>query len=137
MGAVALWIGLGLLALAWWQAHRLGRLMAGSAPVRSRAWGPVRHELRRRTSALGHADRRGRLALAQAFEQRIRVLRVAGLPVWGRSHQIELPASLATMLPSLTARDFDADFPPGFREARFVEPRDVRVSLWRMSGHSH
>ena len=89
-------------------------------PVRSNSLGPFSVELRRRTLARGHPNRRGGHALAQPCEDRLRVWRVAGLPVWKQSQSVELPLQAAHMMGTLTARDFDLEFSARFREASFA-----------------
>jgi len=116
----------------------LRRSVAGYEPARSCQWGPFSIELRRRVILRGHPDGRGRHALAQPGETRIRVFRVAGMPVWIQSQSIDLPTQVANMVSSLTARDFDIEFGPRFTETGYAEVLPAIFNPWwgRESGFS-
>lgn len=101
-------------------------------PVRSRSLGPMSVELRRRAwvsaDTRGHAPEGSRQppggatgqAVPQPCEARIRVFRVAGFCVWRQRQSVELPLQAASMIGTLTARDFDVEFEDRFRVAGFA-----------------
>lgn len=107
-----------LAGVAW--AVALEVSVARHEPVRSARLGPFSVELRRHAQALGHPNGRGGHAFAQPCEHRLRVFRVAGLALWRQAQSVELPAQVADMMGTLTARDFDVEFDPRFREASFA-----------------
>ncbi|MDH5539538.1 MAG: hypothetical protein OEY03_09050 [Rhizobacter sp.] len=111
--------------------------MARFEPVRSRRLGPLRIELRRRIVVLGHDNGRGGLAFAQAHEQRLRVHRLLGVPVWRELRGIELPPHAMAMLNGLLARDFDAEFAESFRESEFARLDHSLISQLRMGWSRH
>lgn len=127
MGALILFVLSVLLVVG---GQLLRRSVAGYEPARSCQWGPFSVELRRRVLLHGHPDGRGRLALAQPSETRIRVFRVAGMPVWFQSRTIDLPVQVANMFSSLTARDFDFEFDPRFREIGYAQVLPATWNLW-------
>lgn len=113
-----------------------GLVLRGSVarydPVRSRSLGPMSVELRRRAwvsaDTRGHAPEGSRQppagatvqAVPQPCEARIRVFRVAGFCVWRQRQSVELPLQVASMIGTLTARDFDMEFEDRFRIAGFA-----------------
>lgn len=117
---------LGVLAafVAWrrWQFS-----LSEYEPVRSHYRGLWSIQLRRRVVIDGHPNGKGGLAFARAHEDRIKVWWVAGLAVWRSAESIELPSQALHMVSSLTARDFDVDFGPVFREAHYA-PSNVERS---------
>ena len=95
--------------------------VANYEPVRSQSMGPFSVELRRMALVRGHPNGLGGHAFPQPHEERLRVFRVAGLAVWRQFQGCELPAQVASMIGTLTARDFDSEFDPPFRIASYAE----------------
>ena len=99
-------------------------------PVRSRSLGIFSVELRRRVLVRAHPDGVASHAFSQPCESRIRVLRVAGFPLWRQGRSVDLPLQVANMVGTLTARDFDAEFDDRFRLASFA----VLAPAWTSHG---
>jgi hypothetical protein len=93
--------------------------IARHEPVRSAALWGCSVELRRWALAHGRPHGQAGRAVAPPCESRLRVFRIAGVPVWRQGQRVELPLQVAGMIGTLTARDFDREFDARFREARF------------------
>jgi hypothetical protein len=89
-------------------------------PVRSASVGVLSVELRRRALVNEHPSGMGGQPFRQPGESRLRVFRVAGIPVWRQGFSVDLPLQVAPMIGTLTARDFDSEFDPRFRLAGFA-----------------
>lgn len=89
-------------------------------PVRSARLGMLSVELRRRALVHEHPSGMGGQPFRQPGESRLRVFRVAGFPVWQQGCSVDLPLQVATMIGTLTARDFDMEFDARFRLASFA-----------------
>lgn len=103
---------LGGLALHWSAARY--------EPVRSVNVGLFSVELRRRALVREHPSGMGGQPFRQPGESRLRVFRVAGVPVWQQGCNVDLPLQVAPMIGTLTARDFDSEFDPRFRLGAFA-----------------
>jgi hypothetical protein len=103
---------LGGLALRW--------SVARYEPVRSANLGIFSVELRRRALVHEHPSGMGGQPFRQPGESRLRVFRVAGIPVWRQGCSVDLPLQVTPMIGTLTARDFDSEFDPRFRLGGFA-----------------
>lgn len=99
-------------------------------PVRSAGLGIFSVELRRRARVQEHPSGLGDKPFRQPTERRVRVLRVAGFPVWQQGRSVDLPLQVTGMIGTLTARDFDSEFDDRFRLASFARLAPGWAARW-------